>query len=96
MTTSDRVSAIVIAHSLAGNLGQFGLERASQLAKEIEQLLQNDASQNLQQLGQLSRKLQALKQELKINQHIKPQLVQKINKCTPFLLILVELSYAKS
>ncbi len=26
LETSDRVSAIVIAHSLAGNLGQFGLE----------------------------------------------------------------------
>ncbi|MGL5794413.1 MAG: response regulator, partial [Waterburya sp.] len=42
---SDRLSAIIAAHSLAGNLGQFGLDRASQLAKELEQLLQDNPRQ---------------------------------------------------
>ena len=88
LTTSDRVSAIVIAHSFAGNLGQFGLDRASRLAKEIEQLLQNDSSQNSQQLRQLSSKIQALRQELKENKDIKAQLCQKITENQLFLLIV--------
>ena len=86
--TSDRISAIVSAHSLAGNLGQFGLDRAAQLAKEIEQMLQCDPSQNSQQLGQLSSKLQALGQELELNQNITPQLAHKLAVDSPFLLIV--------
>ncbi len=88
LDTSDRISAIVVAHSLAGNLGQFGLERASQLAKEIEQLLQNDLSHNSKQLLQLSSKLQALNQELTINQNITHQLPKKLAADAPFLLIV--------
>ena len=88
LTTSDRVSAIVSAHSLAGNLGQFGLDRAAQLAKEIEHMLQHDPSQNSQQLGQLSSKVQALGQELESNQNISHQLAQKLAVDSPFLLIV--------
>lgn len=88
LTTSDRVSAIVIAHSFKGNLGQFGLERASQLAKEIEQLLQNAPSPNSPQLQQLSSKVQALTEELRANSDIKLRLSQKIAKDACFLLIV--------
>ena len=89
LATSDRVSAIVVAHSLAGNLGQFGLERASQLAKEIEQLLQNYAGHNSQQLQQLFSKVKALSQELRINQNnIAPLIYSNIAKNTFFLLII--------
>ncbi len=88
LDTSDRISAIVVAHSLAGNLGQFGLERASQLAKEIEQLLQNDLSHNSRKLLELSSKLQALSQELTINQNITHQLPKKLAADAPFLLIV--------
>ncbi len=88
LSTSDRVSAIVVAHSLAGNLGQFGLGRASQLAKEIEQLLQNDSSQNFSKLRQLSSKVEALRQELRINHNINLQSSQEIPEYSSFLLIV--------
>ncbi|MGD1918561.1 MAG: response regulator [Pleurocapsa sp.] len=75
---SDRLSAIVIAHSLAGNLGQFGLDRASQLAQEIEHLLQNHLSHNSEELSQLTSKLETLRQELAIKQNITAQISQNI------------------
>ena len=85
---SDRLSAIVIAHSLAGNLGQFGLDRAVQLAKEIEQLLQNYLSHNSAQLSLLASKLRALQQELAVKQNIATQISQKLAKDSPLLLIV--------
>ena len=88
LENSDRMSAIVVAHSLAGNLGQFGLDQASQLAKEIEQLLQNNLSHDPRQLLQLSTKLQALRQELTTKQNITSQLSQKLSKNSPCLLIV--------
>ena len=86
LATSDRVSAIIIAHSFAGNLGQFGLDRAAQLAKEIEQRLQNES--DAAQLEQLSTKLQALRQELSKNHNISEPLTKKLAVDTPFLLIV--------
>lgn len=88
LEVSDRLSAIVIAHSLAGNLGQFGLDRASQLAKELEQLLQQDFSQSTEQLLQLSTTLQALKAELATRNNIIGQLSQKFSEKSPLLLIV--------
>ena len=84
---SDRLSAIVIAHSLAGNLGQFGLERASQLAREIEQLLQNVAH-NSARLTDLSNKLELLRQELITKHDIVGHISQQIAKNSPLLLIV--------
>ncbi len=83
----DRLSAIIVAHSLAGNLGQFGLDRASGLAKEIEKLLQNYSSDDSGQLLSLSTKLTALRQELAIEQNIVGQIAQKIVTDSPLLLI---------
>ena len=83
----DRLSAIVVAHSLAGNLGQFGLEKASQLAKEIEQLLQNYSVNDSHQLLSLATKLSALRQELAIEQDIVGQISQKLVADSPLLLI---------
>ncbi len=85
---SSLLSAIVAAHSLAGNLGQFGLDRASQLAKEIEQLLQNYHSHNSTQLSLLSDNLTALKLELTIKKHVLGQISQKITTNLPLLLII--------
>ncbi len=85
---SDRLSAIVIAHSLAGNLGQFGLEKASQLAKEIEQQLQNYSSHNPTQRQLLSNKLKSLRREIGIKQNIVSQISQKLAENSPLLLIV--------
>ena len=88
LETGDRVSAIVVAHSLAGNLGQFGLDRASQLAKELEKLLQKDL--NPTEILQLLAKLQSLRQELTKQQDITNQLTEKLSENSPFLLIVNE------
>lgn len=84
---SDRLSAIVVAHSLAGNLGQFGLEYGSQLAREIEQLLQNYSSEDTTQLLSLKNKLKALRQELAVSQNIVGKISQKLGENSPLLLI---------
>jgi DNA-binding response OmpR family regulator len=83
---SDRLSAIIAAHSLAGNLGQFGLDRASQLAKELEQLLQDNPRQ--EQWQELSTKVTALSQEITGECNITPYLKQKISQDSPLLLIV--------
>jgi DNA-binding response OmpR family regulator len=85
---SDRLSAILTAHSLAGNLGQFGLDQAAQLAKEIEQQLQADLTQNAPKLSLLSDKLVALTKELNNKTHISAQIAQKLADDSPLLLIV--------
>ncbi len=45
LEVSDRLAAIAISHSLAGNLGLFGFDGGSQLAREIEELLQQNSPQ---------------------------------------------------
>ncbi|MBE9046722.1 response regulator [Pleurocapsales cyanobacterium LEGE 10410] len=87
---SDRLSAIVAAHSLAGNLGQFGLARASELARTIEQLLQQDIGQNPAQLTELSNKLELLRTELATKQNIVGQISQQLAENSPLLLIASE------
>ena len=83
---SDRLSAIVAAHSLAGNLGQFGFERASQLARELEHLLQDNPKQT--QWQELSTKLSTLKQEITGDRDITQIINQKIAANFPLLLIV--------
>ncbi len=87
---SDRLSAIIAAHSLAGNLGQFGLDKASELAKAIEQLLQEDFSQDSNQILLLSSKFKSLQQELALKQNIVAQISQKFVHNSPLLLIISE------
>ncbi|MEY2831299.1 MAG: hypothetical protein RLZZ574_557, partial [Cyanobacteriota bacterium] len=82
---SDRLSAIIVAHSLAGNLGQFGLDRAAQLAKEIEQQLQDDLNSSKLLLFA---KLTALKEELGNKQQVAGQISQQLAENSPLLLIV--------
>ena len=86
LSLSERLSAIVAAHSLAGNLGQFGLERGSQLARELEHLLQNNPSQ--EQWGELSTKITALREEISSERDISAHITQKISENSPLLLIV--------
>ncbi|MEM7760627.1 MAG: response regulator [Cyanobacteria bacterium P01_A01_bin.40] len=96
LNLSDRLSAIVIAHSLAGNLGQFGLEKASQVAKEIEQLLQDHLTPDSAQLVLLASKLETLKQELNSKLQVIGQLSQNLVANAPLLLIISdELDFAE-
>lgn len=88
LEVSDRLSAIIAAHSLAGNLGQFGLDRAAKCAKEIEQLLQNNPTQ--EQWLELSSKLTILSTELTGDRLIAPCFQPKILDDHPLLLIVGE------
>jgi DNA-binding response OmpR family regulator len=85
---SDRLSAILTAHSLAGNLGQFGLDQAAQLAKGIEQQLQDDLTQSSPKLSLLADKLAALTKELGNQTQIAAQIAQKLADDSPLLLIV--------
>jgi DNA-binding response OmpR family regulator len=84
----DRLTAIVAAHSLAGNLGQFGFDRASQLAREIEQILQNNPHQP--QWQELAGKLTHLIAEMTEDSEIIAKLNHKIDRDEPLLLIIGE------
>ncbi|GAB4529475.1 MAG: response regulator [Pleurocapsa sp.] len=83
---SDRLSAIVAAHSLAGNLGQFGLDRGSQLARELEQLLQNQPSS--EQWEELSTKFTALSTEINNVRDISLHINRTLSQNSPLLLIV--------
>ncbi len=86
LETSDRLSAIVTAHSLAGNLGLFGFEQGSGLARKIEQLLQGE--QNLQKLWQLETTFSNLRQELTKKSNISQQISYQLEKHSPLILII--------
>jgi HPt (histidine-containing phosphotransfer) domain-containing protein len=47
------------AHKLAGSLGMFGYSRGTDLARELEQLLEPTASLDAQRLTQLAEQLRA-------------------------------------
>ncbi len=85
---SDRLSAIVAAHSLAGNLGLFGFDLGSTLAKEIERLLQNNINRETESRSPIEQKFQALRQELAKTQNLELQLARKLSEHSPLLLIV--------
>lgn len=59
--------AIQESHKLAGSLGTFGIPKGSQLAREIEQLLQADMVKDIDTFNQLSSLVKALRWELEHN-----------------------------
>ena len=83
---SDRLSAIISAHSLAGNLGQFGLSQGAKLAKDIEELLQQNPES--EQWQELSAKLTSLKAELASNHDISAFIQQKNTENTSLLFLV--------
>ncbi len=52
------------AHTLAGSLGTFGFEHASQLARTVEQLFQSNQPLNSNQIHQLQAQVASLRQEV--------------------------------
>jgi DNA-binding response OmpR family regulator len=85
---SDRLSAIVAAHSLAGNLGLFGLNRGSELARELELLLQNNPNPDNSQYPKINQNLASLRREITKKQDIYPQISPKLADNSPLLLII--------
>lgn len=92
LSENDREEARLITHNLAGNIGIFGFDKASQLAKELEQLLQTDISQDTAQLLQLEIIFESLRQDLLIKDNPEDNLSQRISfklrEHSPLVLIV--------
>jgi DNA-binding response OmpR family regulator len=82
----ERQTALLTAHSLAGNLGLFGFDEASQLARELEQILTDEINQ--EQIWQLEAILQVLHQELATEENPLPKIACQLREHSPFLLIV--------
>ncbi|MEM7725759.1 MAG: response regulator [Cyanobacteria bacterium P01_A01_bin.45] len=88
LSYSDRQSAILIAHSLAGNLGLFGFHTASQFAKELEELLQTANHHQNQQLLKSENILNTLCQELNISDNPSQKISSRLRKHHPLILVV--------
>ena len=77
------------AHSLAGNLGIFGFEEGSQLAREIEALLSTQPKVNVAQLASLETLLAHLLAEFK-EQNPTVEFQPQLYRHNPLLLIIDE------
>jgi DNA-binding response OmpR family regulator len=88
LDVSDRLSAIVAAHSLAGNLGLFGLDRGSEIARELELLLQNNPNPDSSQYSQINQKIKTLRREIGKKQDIAAPISPKLAANSPLLLIV--------
>ncbi|MGD1910659.1 MAG: response regulator [Rivularia sp. (in: cyanobacteria)] len=88
LSSSDRQAAILIAHSLAGNLGLFGFDTGSQLARELEQLLQKEISNQNIELWASEKIVNALAQELNIGENSSEKISEQLKKNYPLLLIV--------
>lgn len=88
LSSGDRQAAKLIAHSLAGNLGLFGFDTASQLAKELEKLLQADVSLEAAEILQFENLLNTLRQELATNKNSSQQISLQLPEDCPLVLII--------
>ena len=88
LSQSDREEATLIAHNIAGNLGTFGFDTGSQLAKELEQLLQTDISQETGSSLQLKSIFNALRQEIFTEDNLYYRISSKLREHSPLLLIV--------
>jgi len=74
------------AHTLAGSLGTFGFEQASQLARTIEQQFQSSNCLKSNQIHQLQQLIVTLRQEI-VGSEIQDQLLAQPKK-HPLLLVI--------
>ena len=92
LSQSDREKARLIAHNLVGNLGIFGFDTASQLAKELEELLETDISQETEKLLHFEGIFNALCQDLLKEDDSEDNLSNRISskfiEHSPLLLII--------
>lgn len=59
LTTPDRTEAFNIAHKLAGSLGMFGYPHGTQIARQLEDLLNGEDSMDPSTLTRLAAELRA-------------------------------------
>ncbi|KST61905.1 response regulator [Mastigocoleus testarum] len=92
LNQSDRQEAKLIAHNLAGNLGIFGFDTESELAKELEQLLETNISQDSLELQQVESIFNTLNQNLfgeeEPENNLSDQVSSQLGQHSPLLLIV--------
>ncbi len=88
ISNRDRQAAQLIAHSLAGNLGLFGFDTGSQLARELEQLLQTNNINQKEQLLSSENIIYKLHQELNITDNSCQKISDRLRENNPLLLIV--------
>lgn len=82
LTPEQQQEAEREAHTLTGSLGSFGLEAASQLSRQIQQLLKQKTSLETFEIAQLSQLVTALRWQLEAK-------TEKIQEMMPLPLISV-------
>ena len=58
LSSDARISAEGTAHKLAGSLGMFGYQHGTEIARELEQMLEGSDSLDVSRLNELARELQ--------------------------------------
>jgi PAS domain S-box-containing protein len=87
-TDELKLNAIKDAHSLAGALGSFGFPHGSQLARQIEQLLQTESLLTAQETRYLTELVSSLCQEIELEPNLDSQ--KTATKSEKPLLLLVD------
>ncbi len=57
LTEASRLEALSVAHKLAGNLGMFGHQQATEIAGTMEQILKDPTPKTLSKLSDLAKEL---------------------------------------
>ncbi|NET08063.1 MAG: response regulator [Symploca sp. SIO2B6] len=89
LSLSHQEQARLAAHSLAGNLGIFGFDEGSRLARELEEILQANTHALIQQVFHFEALLMALRNEL-AQENITGQVPRQFSRHSPLLLIIGE------
>ena len=88
LNQSQREEAQAIAHKLAGNLGIFGFEQGSIVAKNIEEILQANPPINADLISEFQQYITLLRRELADAEINKPAISTSLRENCPSVLII--------
>ena len=88
LRSNQRKKAQLSAHKLAGTVGIFGFTQASQLANQLEQLLQKNVSEGRGELLQFQAILNDLCTKLTIKGNLSNRISCQLREDSPLLLII--------
>ena len=88
LSFAQREEAQSNAHKLAGTVGIFGFTQASQLANQLELLLQKNISEETRELLQFQNILNNLRTQLAIKGNLSNQISCQLGEDNPLLLII--------
>ncbi|MGD1804820.1 response regulator [Dapis sp. BLCC M126] len=88
LSPNKRKEARLSAHNLAGNLGIFGFDECSQLARELEELLQKTVQEEKGQLLSFQTIFNDLLVQLAIEDNPSHKISSRLTKHCPLLLVI--------